>query len=603
MAAELCLERWEAVRGRLREQLGGAKFQRWLGSVRVLSGDVQGGDVHGGAVQGGDVQGGDVHGGAVQGGAVQGGAVQGRESEGLVDGGEEPIVLEAPSPFVLEWIQAHYSKTVEQAFVEISGRPIKLKWSVGVDPDTSASLRATAPPGGEPARDGSLGAGSFTGMGAAEESRSFVVDDGDLERGARAVSSQGASLRVSVSPGEDRTRGKARDRRGGSESGEGAACRLDEFVRGPSRRVVWSAIRDVAERPGDLYNPLFIHGPSGVGKSFLLQGLCREFQCAGGSPGDSVRSVAVESDSESDSVTDEARVGDSTERSVGALDVEVPAGLRVRFVPAERFLHHYVASAQDRNLRKFRDLYRSLDVLVIDDFHVLAGKTKTLIECYHTLSYLVDAGKQVILSSQLSPREITGLDPSLVGRILSGLVVRLEKPDFGARRILLEQRAAQLRTEFSSEVLDFLAKVVRGSTRELIGAMNELDVHARIDRGPLDLDLARAVLAERLREQRGRMTVQRVAELVGEHFSLSPKLLASGSRRREIVHARHVAMYLCRRYTEKTLREIGELFGGRHHATVRTAVAKVEAELRPDADRRGAGVSYDVQRISERIES
>ena len=261
--------------------------------------------------------------------------------------------------------------------------------------------------------------------------------------------------------------------------------------------------------------------------------------------------------------------------------------LRVKYYTSEEFLNTWVMSLKDGSLAAFRRRVRSLDVLLVDDVQVLAHKERTQEEFLHTFNALVDCGKQVVLASDAPPRSLRDLSRSLVTRFLSGLVVGLKRPDLETRLGILESQAPRLRTQFSRPVLRLLAESMRGDARELVGALMQLDLRAQLAGGRLDLDDARACVAEMLVGMRGSgagrtVTMAVVRSHVATHYGLSVESLNGRSRGRQIVHARQVACYLGRKLTGKSLADIGAQLGGRSHSTVRAAEAKVNTLVEQD---------------------
>jgi chromosomal replication initiator protein len=350
---------------------------------------------------------------------------------------------------------------------------------------------------------------------------------------------------------------------------------LESFVVGPSNRLAFNAALQLLDSPGNLYNPFFVHGPPGVGKTHLLKGLCHAFRHRRRGPKDVARSPS---------------------------GVETTAGqgfaCRVRYLSGEQFFNQFAASVQDGTVRKFRERYRSLDVLIVDDVHLLVNKKKTQVEFLHTFNSLAETGRQVILASDAPPKSLGDLDRGLVGRFLSGLVVGIKKPDYETRLGIASMQARRFTTRFDESVLRFLAERVRGSARELIGAMKQVDIHAQLNGGALSLRQAEEALAELIREEERRVTLSRIVVVVAAHFRLSPEVLVSPSRQRHVALARQTGMFLARQYTGKSLGEIGKHFGNRNHTTVRCALAKVERLLTQSGDR----LVWEISQIRETLE-
>ena len=341
-----------------------------------------------------------------------------------------------------------------------------------------------------------------------------------------------------------------------------AAQRLESFVVGRSNQLAYNAALQVLKSPGALLNPFFVFGPPGVGKTHLLKGLCEAFRRQRRTTTDGGRSC------------------------------------RVRYLSGEQFFQQYAASVQEGNLGKFRERYRSLDVLIVDDIHLLAHKRKTQVEFLHTFNSLLESGRQIILASDSPPKAMTTLDPALTGRFLSGLVTSIRPPDFEMRLGILQGQARQHGARVRESVLRFIAESVRGSAREVIGALRQIEIHTQLAGAPLGVEEARLALAELIREQERQITLERVKATVVRHYGLSAEQLLSSSRQRHVVRARQAAMYLAREYTKETLGSIGTFFGRRNHTTVRNAVGRVN-----DAVSQGERVwQADLQALRDALE-
>lgn len=327
---------------------------------------------------------------------------------------------------------------------------------------------------------------------------------------------------------------------------------LDSFVVGPSNELAWNAAKQVLESPGGLYNPLFLHGPSGVGKTHLLRGLYRGFR---------------------------ARRLWGRRAKDGRGSPGRGSFCKVRYVTGEQFYLEYSSQSLAGTLNAFRERYRSLDVLVVDDVQLLRGKPKSQVEFLRTFSSLVESGRQVILASDVPPRSLEGLDPGLVGRFLSGLVVGIRKPDYGTRLGIVRAQSRRLGNVPDDRILEFLARNVRGTARELLGALMRLDIQAQVHGEPLSCDLAREVLSDIVEERRRAVDLKKIRDVVAQYFGHSPEAIQSRSRQRHLTRARQIAMYLARQHTGKSLAEIGKYFGNRNHATVKSAEVRISALL------------------------
>ena len=325
---------------------------------------------------------------------------------------------------------------------------------------------------------------------------------------------------------------------------------FDQFVIGDANRLAHAAALAVAELPGTAYNPLFICGPPGVGKTHLLH-------------------------------------------SIANYVVSYSPGMRVRYTTAERFTNEFVAATRGRgDIESFKGTYRGNDVLLIDDVQFLMSKTKTEEEFFHTFNALYDAGAQIVLTSDRLPRDLQALEDRLRARFESGLVTDVSSPDHLMRTAVLRKRAQQDGIDVPDPaILDIIAGRIEGSVRELEGGLIRVVAFASLTGRPLTVALADEVLAglypraiARAGTPPARPTVGLIQELVCEHFSLTREELLSTSRAARVSLPRQLAMHLVREHTEASLPAIGAAFGGRNHTTVMHALKRVDERLATDAD-------------------
>ena len=330
-----------------------------------------------------------------------------------------------------------------------------------------------------------------------------------------------------------------------SEPGERVGSSLnpkftfERFVVGPSNRFAHAASLAVSESPAKAYNPLFIYGGVGLGKTHLMQA-----------------------------------IGHAVAQRVGAG--------KICYISSEQFTNELIGAIQTRTTAKFRDRYRTASALLIDDIQFIAGKESTQEEFFHTFNALYDAHKQIVLSSDRFPKDIDGLEERLVSRFEWGLVTDIQPPDLETRLAILGKKAEEAGLEVSQGGMDFIARHITANIRELEGALVRVVAYCRFFSTPLTVEVARDVLKEMAHEVSARVTIPFIQHRVGEYFRLSPEELKSSHRQRSILYPRQVAMYLCRSLTDSSLPEIGRAFGGRDHSTVLHAIAKIEQEITQD---------------------
>ena len=328
---------------------------------------------------------------------------------------------------------------------------------------------------------------------------------------------------------------------------------LNSFIVGPSNRLAFDAARAVSDSPSAGYNPLFIHGGPGLGKTHLLQGICHRIR--------------------------EARPNSS-----------------VLYLSCEEFTNSYISALQGGKLNAFRDRCRGADYLIIDDVHFLAAKEHTQEEFFHTFDALHNLGRQVVLSSDAHPKEISELSEKLQTRFVGGLVAEMDSPTFETRLAIVRAKASKRNIEIPDSVAELVAKRIDGSVRELEGAVATLSAAARLTGRPLDMTQARAALRRLAALREGPLGLDDILKSVEKKFGVAAAELKSGTRARRVLVPRQVAMYLARRLTDLSLSEIGRFFGGRDHATVLYAERKMTAAQEKDAQ-----LSRNVEELSAEL--
>jgi chromosomal replication initiator protein len=308
---------------------------------------------------------------------------------------------------------------------------------------------------------------------------------------------------------------------------------FDTFVAGSSNRFAHAAALAVAEGPARSYNPLFIYGDSGLGKTHLLH-------------------------------------------AIGEYSRQLLPHLRVRYVNSEEFTNDFINSIRDDRTARFQTVYRDVDVLLIDDIQFLAGKVQTQEEFFHTFNALHNATKQVVITSDLPPKQLTGFEERLRSRFEWGLICDVQPPDLETRIAILRKKATLERMSTPDDVLEYIASKISSNIRELEGALIRVTAFANLNRQPVTLDLAEVVLRDLIpSEQPAQITVSTIMGETAKYFGLTIDDLCSTSRSRQLVQARQIAMYLCRELTELSLPKIGQHFGGRDHTTVMHADRKI----------------------------
>ena len=308
---------------------------------------------------------------------------------------------------------------------------------------------------------------------------------------------------------------------------------FDSFVEGKSNQLAKAAARQVADNPGRAYNPLFIYGGVGLGKTHLMQAVAN------------------------------------------AMQQRHPAA-RVAYVHSERFVSDMVRALQHNTINEFKQAYRTLDALLIDDIQFFAGKERSQEEFFHTFNALLEGQQQVILTCDRYPKEVTGLEERLKSRFGWGLTVAIEPPELETCVAILMTKASQARIQLPEEVAFFIAKRIRSNVRELEGALRRVAANAQFTGHPITLDFAKEALRDLLALQEKLVTIENIQKTVAEYYKVRVADLLSKRRSRSVARPRQMAMALAKELTTHSLPEIGDAFGGRDHTTVLHACKRIK---------------------------
>jgi len=316
---------------------------------------------------------------------------------------------------------------------------------------------------------------------------------------------------------------------------------FDSFVVGSSNDLAHAACVAVAELPGEQYNPLYIYGGAGLGKTHLMQ-------------------------------------------SVAHFILQQNRNAKIRYVTSETFINEFVDSIRNKNNispAEFRKKYRELDVLLIDDIQFLIGKEGTQEEFFHTFNALYDNRKQIIIASDKPPKDIDNLEERLRSRFEVGLIVDIQMPDVETRMAILRKKEELEGYNIDNEVIKYIADNIKSNVRELEGALTKVVAKSRLVKQPITLTLAEDLLKDNITPSKRReITADVIIEIVAEHYNLNRSELASPTKKKNIAYPRQIAMYLCREMTDVPLVTVGELLGGRDHSTVIHGCDRISTDLR-----------------------
>jgi chromosomal replication initiator protein len=390
---------------------------------------------------------------------------------------DHTFVLGAPNPFVKEWIETRYADALRAAISSAAGAPLDVAILAYEIPD--------------------------------------VADDHHIEAAFHAPPTE--AVVAEIDPDDAVLHPK---------------YTFDSFVIGASNRFAHAAAQAVAEAPAKAYNPLFIYGGAGLGKTHLLHGIARYVR-------------------------------------------DCHPGSVVRYVSSEQFMNDFIGSLQRRTIPEFHRRYRAADLLLVDDIQFLEGKERTQEEFFHTFNAL-HPRSQIVITSDRPPKKIPALEERLRTRFEWGLITDIQPPDLETRLAILQKKAEADRLTMPSEAMGFIASRIQTNIRELEGALIRVAAYASLTRSDVTPELAHEVLQSLLpNASEARVTADVIMSVAAEYFDVTPDEIRSSSRSRELVTARQTAMYLCRELTDLSLPKIGEKFGGRDHSTVVHATNKI----------------------------
>ena len=473
------------------------------------------------------------------------------------------LTIQLPSRFYYEWIEEHYFSLLRKTVTRVLGPNGRLFYDVVIeqedpdDPDQGASMQLPARPSG-------------TDTASSPEPPTTPEPSQDSSEASPSPESPASS--ADADPGSDNTEPSSADEAEKSEppvqnpfaipglkdtevdNQLNDSYTFDRFIKGSCNRLARSAARSIAADPGETsFNPFLVYGGVGLGKTHLIQAIGNH--------------VAT-------------HCPDKT----------------VFYVSSERFTTEFVQSIQENRIGEFSTFYRQIDVLIVDDVQFFSGKEKTQEEFFHIFNALRQAGKQIVLSADRPPREIDGLEERLLSRFQWGLSADLKPPGLDTRTSILRRKAEDDGIDLDDEVIEFIAQSIESNIRELEGALIRLLAHATLHQLEITLDLAKEVLHDLFQEQKATLTIDDIQRIVCEHLGVSEEQMRGQTRKRDIVRARQVAMYLAKKHTQHSLKDIGLHFGGRDHSTVIHANNTVK-------DRMGEDESFrdTVEAIGEKL--
>jgi chromosomal replication initiator protein len=469
-----------------------------------------------------------------------------------VDFDGQTLILAVPSEFHRNWILDNYMPAIVVACREVLGfaadvtLQIDPEWSAAAASSSAANPTFANPAPAIPAASSGAFAVAASAPGSAPSApipAPFPADDDSRAR--RAAGANGYPIGSSGDSAAARPL-LAKDS-GSRDSASSVSLNphyvFENFVVGPCNRFAYAGAMGVAEKPATAYNPLFLHGSVGLGKTHLLQAICHE-------------------------------------------TLRRRPETRILYLSCETFTNHFIAAIEKGALEDFRRRYRGVDFLVVDDVQFLANKERTQEEFFHTFNTLFHDNKQIVLSSDSPPHVIPSLQERLVSRFKWGLEAEIEKPCFETRLAILQRKARTMGPAFPEDVTQFLAERITNNIRELEGAINRIGGYAGLQREVVTLELVRRIMPELDADRNAVVRFEDVANVVAKKYHVKILDLQSRRRSQSIAFPRQIAMFLSRRHTNHSLVEIGAYFGGRDHTTVLYAIDKITALAKDDAEMR-----------------
>lgn len=413
---------------------------------------------------------------------------------------EDTLIIGTPNIFVRNWLEQHYASFIQQSIEQVTGMKIDVKFILPEDNAASHEIKqaknTTSPPGQHDRQD-------------------------DL---------QSSLLNTKYT--------------------------FDSFVIGPGNRFAHAASLAVAEAPAKSYNPLFIYGGVGLGKTHLMQ-------------------------------------------AIGHYVLQHMPGMRVVYLTSEKFTNEFIHAIRDNQAVEFRNKYRNVDILLIDDIQFIAGKEQTQEEFFHTFNALHEASKQIVISSDRPPKEIPRLEDRLRSRFEWGLITDIQPPDLETRIAILHKKAKGEGFDISDDVMVYIANQIDSNIRELEGALIRIVAYSSLTNRDVDVDVAAEALKDIVPHKQPKViTIRDIQQIVCSHFGLRIEDIKSKRRTKSVAFPRQIAMYLARKLTDASLPKIGEEFGGRDHTTVIHAYDKISLLLKRDPD-----LTNTINVLSEQIQN
>ncbi len=479
---------------------------------------------------------------------------------------ETRLTVKLPSRFYYEWLEEHYFGLLSKTIMKVLGPQGRLFYNIVIEKDdvesgyegSSMQLPSRKPTGEpnptitRPPINGHGHTSNFPQHPSQEPQRPYYPQQNYPQQGGYSnrptppPAPQSPFTNPFVIPGLKPAK---------IESNINPSYTFDRFIEGDCNRLARSASLAIAQQPGATsFNPFLIYGGVGLGKTHLIQ-------------------------------------------AIGNHVLSNNSNQTVLYISSERFTTEFVQAIQNNKVSDFSMFYRQIDLLIVDDVQFFGGKEKTQEEFFHIFNSLHQAGKQIILSADRPPRDISGIEERLLSRFQWGLTADVQAPEFETRIAILQRQAEDDGISISREVIEFIAHHIKSNIRELEGALIRLLAHATLHKREIDLNLAKEVLRDLIKDTRVNLTIDEIQRIACEYFNIPEDLVRGKTRKREVVQARQVAMYFSKQLTQHSLKTIGLHFGGRDHSTVIHANQSVEDQI--DTDPKFSDI---IEEIRQRLE-
>ena len=360
-----------------------------------------------------------------------------------------------------------------------------------------------------------------------------------LEHLFEVRTSNNVSVKITLKDSFDKRKTKKKEIKPASKSLLNPSHTFDNFMVGGSNQFAYSAVKSVSEKAGEIYNPLFIYGGVGLGKTHLMQAAGNIFQNQGKS---------------------------------------------VIYTTVEQFLNDFIRHVRNQNMERFQEKYRKCDVLLIDDIQFLSNKDTIQEEFFHTFEALRGAGKQIILTADKHPKKIGGLEERLQSRFEWGLVADIQPPELETKIAIIEKKSEINKVKLSKEIINYIATVIESNVREIEGILSKLHAYSQLMHVDITLDFTKNVLKDQMQEKTANLTLDTITKFVAKDLNIKQSEITSKGRAKNIVYARRISIYLCRELTQNTMPQLAQYFGMKDHTAISHTIKKINELIENDED-------------------